>query len=133
MGWRWGTKQSNKQKRGAEGKEEGGEEAQAARLVSEVNGGRVVNRRESHTQVKRRWDPGRHGGDKKESGRAEQELQAQKSAQQTTQHTAVRRFCPGRDRESITGAPRPQAGLGQETVGKAVVPTKVGSREYGYG
>lgn len=34
MGWRWGTKQSNKnKKRGAEGKEEGGEEAQTDRLV----------------------------------------------------------------------------------------------------
>lgn len=30
----------------------------------------MVNRRESHTQVKRRWDPGRHGGDKKVGGQS---------------------------------------------------------------
>lgn len=53
----------------------------------------MVNRRESHThiQVKRRWDPGRHGGDKKVGGRGRgRELQAQKSAQQNhTQHSGA--------------------------------------------
>lgn len=87
------AEQQNK-KGGPEGKEEGGEEAQAARLVSEVNGGRVVNRRESHTQVKRRrWDPGRHGGGQ-ESGRTRAEqrsskLRNQHSRPHSTQQCAV--------------------------------------------
>lgn len=67
-----------------------------------------------------------------ESGRAGGRAESSKLINQHNSPQCAVSF-PGHDRESITGAPRLQAALGQETVGKAVVHTKVGSREYGYG
>lgn len=57
----------------------------------------------------RKWE----GRGQRADGREERERELQ------AQESAMRRFFRGRERESITGAPRPQAGLGQETVGES--------------
>lgn len=87
-----GRSRATKQKRGAEGKEEGGEEAQRRpewEWVRVVNGGRVVNRRESHTEVKRRWDPGRHlhGGENKKVGGQRADGKREESSKLRNQHS----------------------------------------------
>lgn len=106
--------------------------------VRVVNGGRVVNRRESHTEVKRRWDPGRHrhGGESKKvggqraDGREKRELQAQESAQHE-QQCAVSSLVANENQ--LQGPHVLRLVWDRKPLVKAVVPTKVGSREYGYG
>lgn len=79
--------EQQKQKRGAEGKEEGGREAQTDRLVS-VNGGRVVNRREKGiTHAGEATVGPRSTWGRRESGRARAEKRAPSSEISTADHT----------------------------------------------
>lgn len=132
------AEQQNK-KRGAEGKEEGGEEAQA-RKIGEVNGGRVVNRRDEGITHRGEATVGPWSTwGRQESGRARTEQRAPSSEISTADHSHTAQPSSAPFLNLVTNVNQLQGphvlslDWDRKPLAKAVVPTKVGSREHGYG
>lgn len=153
MGWRWGNEVEQQNKKGGpEGKEEGGEEAQTERLASQTEG-QAVNRREgiTHAVEVNVWKPWPTWEEEEEKkvvvvvvkweGEQRRQTHREQSSKLRSQHCTATarargRFCPGRDRESITGTPRLLAGLGTGNRWRKMwhfPRLEVGEQAYGYG